>query len=68
VQYRRLDVAWGYTVDANVEVPMVTNVGKSNNPVAGMELIVRWKIDSLSHIERTAGFFVYGDGRPTQLL
>ncbi len=68
IQYRKLDVSWGFTVDANVEVPMVTNVGKSTNPVAGMELTLRWKIDSLSHTERTASFFVYGDGRPTQLL
>lgn len=68
VQYRKLDVSWGFTVDANVEVPMVTNVGKSSNPVAGMELTVRWKIDSLSHTERTESFFIFGDGRPTQLL
>ena len=68
MQYRKLDVAPFFNVDAEVEVPQVVNVGKRANPVAAMQLTVRWKVRSINHTERSAGFFVYGDGRKTEVL
>lgn len=68
VQYRKLDAAPFFNVDAEVEVPQVVNVGKRKSPVAGMQVSVRWKVRGLNHVERTASFFVYGDGRPTDVM
>jgi hypothetical protein len=68
VQYRNLDVTWGWTVNADVAVPMVTNMGTEASPVAGLQLDLHWKVEALSHSESTASFFVSGDGRPTQQL
>lgn len=69
VQYRNLQVAWGgFHVNADVAVPTVMNVGTKANPVAGMQLNVHWVVTGLNHIERTASFFIAGDGRPTQQL
>ncbi len=51
-----------------MEVPQVVNVGKRKAPVAGMQVSVRWKVRGLNHVERTASFFVYGDGRPTDVM
>ncbi len=66
--YNKLDVTWGFKVDAAVEVPLVVNMGSKEDPVAGMQLTLRWAIKGVNHLERTAGFFVYGDGRPTEVL
>ena len=69
VQYRDLQVAWGgFHVSADASVPTVINIGSKENPVAGMQMNVNWTVSGLNHIERTASFFVAGDGRPTREL
>ncbi len=69
VQYRDLQVAWGgFHVNANVDVPTVTNIGTKQNPVAGLQLNIHWVVKGLNRIERTASFFIAGDGRPTKEL
>lgn len=68
MQYRKLDVMWGFNVNADVEIPLVVNVAEKGNPVAGMQIALHWTIRGLNHLERTASFFVYGDGRPTDVL
>jgi len=63
-----LDVAWGYTFSAQSIVPNVVNTGSTALPVAGMELQLKWTVDTvLKHSESTASFFVRGDGQFTQL-
>jgi len=68
IQYRKLDVAPFFNVDAEVEVPQVVNVGTRKDPVAGMQISVRWKVRGFNHVERTAGFFIYGDGRNSEVI
>ena len=68
IQYSKINVKWSFDVNAGVEVPLVVNVGTKEDPVAGMQMSIRWSIRSLSHIEQTASFFIYGDGRPTEVL
>ncbi|OFZ15936.1 MAG: hypothetical protein A2Z20_10785 [Bdellovibrionales bacterium RBG_16_40_8] len=68
IQYSKLDVFWGFSINASVEVPPVTNVGTKENPVAAMQFSVLWTVRGLNHLQRTASFVVYGDGRPTQVL
>ena len=58
-----LQVAWGFTFNAGVEVANVLNAGSAQSPVAGMELLIRWQIDTVVKHERsTASYFVRGDG------
>lgn len=58
-----LDVAWGYSFDGSVEVPSVTNAGTSEDPVASMELIVKWKMSTvLKANEGSASYSIRGDG------
>lgn len=68
IQFGRLDVSWGFKVNADVEVPLVVNVGSKASPVAGMQISVRWRASGLNQVERTASFFLYGDGRPTEVM
>jgi hypothetical protein len=58
-----LQVAWGFTFNAGVEVANVLNAGTAQSPIAGMELLMRWQIDTVVKHERsTASYFVRGDG------
>lgn len=58
-----LNVAWGYTFNAEVTVPSVVNMGNSTDPMAGMELMVHWKVDTvMKHSESSTSYFVKGDG------
>ncbi len=42
-----LKVGWGYTFNSRAEVPMVFNVGSKKDPIAAMQVNVRWKVESL---------------------
>lgn len=58
-----LNVAWGYTFNAQGTVPSVVNAGTSREPVAAMELLMKWSVDTvLRHSESSASFYVRGDG------
>ncbi len=58
-----LNVAWGYTFEAEGVVPSILNVGTSADPVAGMSLDLKWKVVTvMKHHERTQSFFIRGDG------
>lgn len=58
-----LSVAWGYKFDAESAVPSVLNAGTVANPVAAMELLMKWSVDTVvSHNQMTTSFFVRGDG------
>lgn len=41
-----LNVGWGFTFSSNAEVPTVFNIGTSEAPVAGAQVIVNWELSS----------------------
>jgi hypothetical protein len=59
----KIKVKWGYKLFADVIVPKVTNVGSNEDPIAGMQLLLHWKILSIfTHEENTKAFYIRGDG------
>ncbi|MBI2605062.1 MAG: hypothetical protein HYW49_03170 [Deltaproteobacteria bacterium] len=63
-----VDVAWGYTFNARVAIPSVLNVGTKAAPVAGVEIQLRYSVDTVvKHYEQTYDFFVRGDGHFKEL-
>lgn len=63
-----LSVAWGYTFNAQATVPSVLNAGTSADPVAAVQMLVSWKIDTIiKHEESTESFDVRGNGMFTDL-
>lgn len=60
----QLDVAWGFTFNAEAKIPSVVNAGTSEDPVGAMELMLSWKVNTvMKHSESTASYFVRGDGQ-----
>jgi len=61
-------VRWGYQFDATAEVANVVNVGSSQSPIGGMELLLRWKVSTVvNEFEQSASYFVRGDGAMVDL-
>lgn len=57
--------AWGYNVDLTAEVPDLTiaNVGTSADPIASMQVKLKWKVHTiLKDIQQEAIYYVQGDG------
>ncbi|MCM2323290.1 MAG: hypothetical protein NDJ90_08500 [Oligoflexia bacterium] len=64
----KLNVTWGFTFNANVSIPNITNAGSHLNPMAATELQIHWSVDTvLKHMENTDNFYVRGDGAFRQL-
>lgn len=60
----QLDVLWGFQMDAVVEVGQVLNTGTKDDPVAGMEMGMKWIAKSpLKESRGQVRFFVQGDGQ-----
>lgn len=58
-----LNVLWGYNFDAKVEVQPALNLGSKENPMAGLELNVRWTVKTvMKESLNSFHFFVQGDG------
>lgn len=60
-----VDVAWGYKFSMTSEVPDsgVVNVGTSADPVAGMLVTLRWRIETAVKDSQGKGvYFLQGDG------
>ncbi|HVJ65218.1 MAG TPA: hypothetical protein VM901_08185 [Bdellovibrionota bacterium] len=63
VQAQNLSVSWGYNVDAKAKVVNVINTGSKASPVAGMEVLVDWRVKTvLKDMRSTTSFFMKGDG------
>lgn len=59
-----LKVSWGFKFNAVAEVPSVFNMGSKEDPIAGMQMVLKWNVDSpLSHMEQTETYFVSGDNQ-----
>jgi hypothetical protein len=58
-----LNVAWGFQFNVQANVPAVTNIGTSQNPLAAMQINLHWSVDStITHDEKTQSYFITGDG------
>lgn len=56
-------VAWGYTFNVEGSVPSVFNMGTQANPIAGMQMNVKWTIDTMmNHHEVQDQFYINGLG------
>ncbi len=63
-----LDVAWGFTFKAQVEIPTVINLGQVENPIGGIQMNVNWVVGSvLKQSQTRASYFVDGLGAFKQL-
>ncbi len=57
-----LNVSWGFNLTANAEVPSVFNMGTKEDPLAGMQMLMKWNIKTvMSHVEQAETFYVGGD-------
>lgn len=60
----QVDVAWGFEFNAHTEVEQVLNIGPLADPVAGMELAMKWRVDTPFKASASqVRYFVTGDGR-----
>ncbi len=62
----KVNTAWGYNVDMTAEVPDLTiaNVGTSENPIAAMQVQLRYKIHTILKDDQSKEiFYVRGDGQ-----
>lgn len=61
IQPAALDVSWGFRFNASAEVPSVFNQGTMQAPVAGMQMNMKWAVDTvLAHSEQADSFFING--------
>ncbi len=59
----KINVLWGYRMDAAITIPSTVNVGPLNAPIAGMEIQIDWAISTIMKIStRNLSFFVNGVG------
>lgn len=57
-------VAWGFDFNAVAKVPSIVNMATRDNPLAGAQVYVEWRVKSVTtEIRQSASFFVGGDGR-----
>lgn len=56
-------VAWFYSFNAQVEIPALVNRGTVEDPIAAMQVVLKWQVNTpFSHREQADIFFVQGDG------
>ncbi|MFH2204686.1 MAG: hypothetical protein ABIJ96_16350 [Elusimicrobiota bacterium] len=64
----KVDVLWGFKYDMGVEVASVSNVGTTEEPVAGMIMNLTWQIANNRKVTRGAGvYYLQGDGHFEQM-
>ncbi|MEN0058152.1 MAG: hypothetical protein AAGB31_04910 [Bdellovibrio sp.] len=63
-----VSVGWGFTFDATAAIPSVFNTGSKQNPVAGMQMNMEWKVTSpVAYEQGTESYFVSGQNKLIQL-
>jgi hypothetical protein len=68
IRATQVDVLWGYHFSADAAVGDVVNVGSSQDPIAGVNLTVTWKVGTVLKQENgSRTFFVRGDGQVDDL-
>ena len=67
-QPANVSVGWGFQLDATAVVPSVFNTGSKQDPVAGMQMNMEWKVTSpVSHEQSVESYFVSGENKLIQL-
>jgi hypothetical protein len=55
-------VSWGFTLNAQAEVPSVFNTGSKEDPVAGMQMLMKWQVKTvIDDVQQAESFYVGGD-------
>lgn len=58
-----VEVAWGFEFNAEAAVPAVFNMGTKSEPVAGMQIVMNYKVTSpLKYISQSQAYFIDGKG------
>lgn len=64
----QIDVSWGFSLNSEVEVGDVVNTGTTEAPVPGLDLQLKWTMDSvLKHLEGREDYYIKGDGSILQI-
>lgn len=59
---------WGTELNASVEIPSLVNMGSTTDPIAGMQVDVKWQVKTfLNQVQQATSIFVTGDGDIKQL-
>ena len=57
-----LDVAWGYTMNAETIVGRAINLGTKKNPIAGLQLLITWNVKTIvKDSTQSETIFIRGD-------
>jgi len=63
-----IEVGWGFEFAASAEIPSVFNTGSNEQPVAGMQMNMKWMVKSaMAHNVATESFYVGGDNKMKKL-
>lgn len=63
-----VSVGWGFEFDANAAIPSVFNTGSKQNPVAGMQMNMEWKVTSpVAYEQGTEAYFVSGENKLVEM-
>ncbi|MBN8541518.1 MAG: hypothetical protein J0L82_14085 [Deltaproteobacteria bacterium] len=63
-----VNVAWGFTLNSNVNVGQPLNTGTTQDPIPGLDLGLEWSMSSmLKKSQGTDQFYVRGDGTSTHV-
>jgi len=66
---KNVDVALGWKLHAVATVDRPTNVGTAGEPIAALQLIFRWRVESpLTLVDDTAVHYVRGDGQLENII
>lgn len=58
-----VSVAWGFNMDAKASVPTVFNMGTRENPIAGMQLSMIYRVNTaFQTVEQSQAYFIDGKG------
>jgi hypothetical protein len=65
IEPAEIKVGWGgYNFNAQASVPQVFNMGTSEDPVAGMQIQVKYSVDTImKHQEFTDTYMINGKGQ-----
>ena len=60
----KVDVSWGYSLDASSTLVGITNVGSKKSPIASARLKLNYTVSTvLKTSKNSVGFYVQGDGK-----
>lgn len=59
----KVNVSWGYKFSSQAQVSGITNVGSESDPVAALQLVLTWTIETpVTHHQLSSDFYMTGAG------